>query len=207
MADEVEAVGIGDWAPGPEHPDHQRAQEEWLAERHEEPSEAEDLDAITARLKSGVKPTYGDGYELAQREVVRERLDKLKLALVQIRPARGGLGHNRPPPDDESPQAIVIDEIRDAEGVISKELTKAEPDAVQVATATMHLQAALGWLGKKIDIGAESFAKSFGATAGAAAAMGLSAVGGSLALHPLIHLVSEIVHHVAQWLSYVTQVF
>src|SRR5262245_57233814 len=63
---------------------------------------------IIDRLHSGVKPTYGDGYELEQRQAILERLDSLKSALAQTRPAHGGIGHNRPPPDDDSPQALAL---------------------------------------------------------------------------------------------------
>jgi hypothetical protein len=38
-----------------------------------------------------VKPTYGDGYELEQRQAILGRLDSLKSALAQTRPAHGGV--------------------------------------------------------------------------------------------------------------------
>jgi len=47
-------------------------------------------------------------------------MDELRALLAQVTPAHGGMGHNRPPPDEDSPQAIVVVEINDAEETIRK---------------------------------------------------------------------------------------
>ena len=64
IAAEVEHDGSYDWAPGPDHPDHGRAQEEWYAE-HGSDDEAppEQLGDIIARLEAGLRPTYGNASE------------------------------------------------------------------------------------------------------------------------------------------------
>lgn len=78
VADQVEAHGILEWAAGPDHPDQRQAQEDWLAEQEADASQAEDLNTIITRLRSGVKPKYGDGYEQEQRQAILERLHKLQ---------------------------------------------------------------------------------------------------------------------------------
>jgi hypothetical protein len=209
LADEIEGEdGIQDWAPGPDHPDTRQREEEWHRERGKEETrlQSETLDQIIDRLKSGVKPTYGDDYELEQRRAVRERLDKVKSLLAQVTPAHGGIGHNRPPPDSDSPQAVVIVELRDAEETINRELTEREPNALEVANATLRLQSALGWFAKKFDLAADSFAKGFGKTLGVVAATAAVAAAG-LKIPSLAHLLAEIIQYVTQWLSYVTHAF
>jgi len=208
VADEIEGEdGISDWAPGPDHPDKRQREEEWHREQEEEetPPQPESLDQIIDRLKSGVKPTYGDGYELEQRRAVRERLDKIRATLAQVTPAHGGIGHNMPPPDDDSPQAVVVIEVRDAEETVSKELAKPEPNALEVANATSRLQAALGWLGKKVDVASDSFAKAIGTAGGIAVVTGIAKA--AHMLPPFLQLIAEIIQHVTQWLSYVTTPF
>lgn len=154
---EVEASGIQDWAPGADHPSTKEREEEWLRPREQETTpQSESLEQITDRLRSGVKPTYGDGYELEQRRAILGRLDTLKSALAKMTPAHGGIGHNRPPPDDDSPQALAIIEIREAEHTISRELAKAAPNALEIANATSRLRTALGWIGKKLDKGVDA---------------------------------------------------
>jgi hypothetical protein len=47
-------------------------------------------------------------------------MDELRALHVQVCPAHGGIGHNRPPPDEDSPQVTVVVEIKDAEETIRK---------------------------------------------------------------------------------------
>ena len=103
----------------------------------------------------------------------------------------------------------MVADLRDAEKTISRELAKPEPNALEVANATSRMREALGWLGKKIDLVADSFAKGFGKALGVAAA---SAVVGGIAvatgaLPPLIQTIGEIIHHLMLWLSYVMSLF
>ena len=192
--------GIYDWAPGPDHPSTKEREDEWYREQEEEGRTApsESLEQIIGRLQSGVKPTYGDGHELEQRRAVIERLGALKSALAAMAPVHGRIGHNRPPPDDDSPQALALDKIRDAEQTISRELAKSAPDALQVANATSRLRAALGWIGKKLDKGVDAIIT-------VAVVEGIDHAPDFLP--PIIKAVAEVIHHVTQWLSYVTTPF
>lgn len=209
VGDELEGDGIYDWAPGPDHPDLEQVRQEWDDERRydESPPEAEDdLDLIIDRLRSGLRPSYGDAYELERRREALQRLDQLKLALEAVAPQHGGIGHNRPPPDEDSLQVSVINDVREANEVIRKELAKPQPDALQIAEATSRLRKAFGWLGKKIDVAAESFAKGFGSAAGKATGIVVAASVGSN-VPPLGKLIAEVVTYVSQWLSHVTMPF
>lgn len=212
VADEIEGEdGIYDWAPGRDHPDTRQREEEWRAEQSERPEndsepQPETLEEIIERLKSGATPSYGDGFEIEQRRIIQDRLEKLRATLAQVTPAHGGIGHNRPPPDEDSPQAAIIIEIKGAEDVIRDELAKPQPDASSVAKAALLLKSALGWFGKKIDAAADGFAQAFGKTLGVAAAGAITA-GGALLIPPLMTLLADIVDHVTRWLSHVTLPF
>jgi hypothetical protein len=210
VADDIEGEdGIYDWAPGSDHPDTRQREEEWQRKRdeqEEEPPQPESLNAIIDRLKTDVRPSYGDGYELELRRAIRGELDTLRTTLAQVTPPHGRIGHNNPPPDDESPQAIVIIEVRDAGETIGRELAKQEPNALEVANATSRLQAALGWFGKKLDKTADSFASGFGKALGVAAA-GAVIAEGALLIPSLVQLIGSIVQHAIQWLSHVTMPF
>lgn len=135
---EIEADGIVDWAPGPHHPDHERARDEYEAERaqDDDTSDAEDIEVIVARLQTGLRPRFGDAYELTQRREILGKVSELRKALARVSPAHGGIGHNRPPPDEDSPQAVIVQEALDAGEVIEQELVRPEPNALEVAKAT-----------------------------------------------------------------------
>jgi len=203
--------GIHDWAPGGDHPNTRQREEEWRAEHGESEEndnsfQVETLEKIIEHLETGMKPSYGDGYEVDQRRKIQDRLDQLRLSLTKTTPPHGGIGHNQPPPDDDSPQVIVIVEIRDAEKSIRTELAKPQPNALEVAKATSRLRSALGWLGKKIDTAANSFAQGFGKTLGATAAVAVVA-GAALLVPSLMQLLTEIIQRVTEWLSYITLPF
>jgi hypothetical protein len=71
VAEEVQSEGIYDWAPGRDHPDHRRHEEEWREEMGEEPTEATpDIDHIIRELEAGLVPRYGDGYEIELRQKI-----------------------------------------------------------------------------------------------------------------------------------------
>jgi hypothetical protein len=201
VINEVEADGISDWAPGPDHPDHQEAHREWEADRPQnEDLPVEPLDHIISQLEADVKPRYGDTIELELRRELIDRLSQLTQAMV---PPHGGIGHNNPPPDDENSSVIVIDEVRDATTVISNELATPEPDALRVANATSRLKTALRWFGKKLDVAADSFAKEVGGMAGKVAV----AAAVVYVYPPLGELIADIVSRLVQWLGYVTSIF
>jgi hypothetical protein len=209
VAVEVEGIAV-DWAPGPDHPDHERAAEEWRArkESDDQPSsELKDLHAIIDRLSRGLMPSYGDAYELERRHKILDSLQKLKNALRALTPPHGGIGHNRPPPDENCLPGSVVDDVRSAGEVISTELAKPEPDALQVAKATSRLQTALAWFGKKANIAVDSFAKGLGGTAGKLTGASLVAMVGASLYPPLGNLLADVVKHLLQWLSHVTLPF
>jgi hypothetical protein len=209
-AGEIEGKnGIYDWAPGQDHPDTRQPEEEWRAEQYERPDADDDrpkLEDIIEQLKSGVVPSFGDDFEIEARHAIQDRLEKLRASLAQVTPAYGGIGHNRPPPDEHSPQAAVIVKIKEAEETISGELAKAQPNALAVGNATLLLKSSLVWLGKKIDAAADSFAKAFGKTLGVAAATAVTA-SGALLFPPVVTLLGELVDHITRWLSHVTLPF
>jgi hypothetical protein len=212
VANEVEGEdGIYDWAPGTDHPATRERHEEALREQHEFDEERrpsrETLEQVIDRLRSGVaRPRYGDGFEVEQREAIQADLERLRGALVQVTPPHGGIGHNNPPPDEDSPQAVVVVDVRVASETIGRELAKAEPNALEVAEATSHLQKSLAWLGKKLEVAADSFAKGFGNALGIAAAGGVIA-GGALLIPGMLQLIIGIIQRVTDWLSYVTTPF
>jgi hypothetical protein len=199
--------GTVDWAPGPDHPDHREAQDDWERRQQELAHEGEPLaglDEILRRLEAGARPTgYGDGYEREQRARVIEKVEELRRELEALKPKHGGIGHNNPPRDEDASQVTAVTEVHESTNVISEELGKPEPDALAVATAASRLWATLQWFGKKADAGAEAFVKAFSTTAGTGTALYV----GSVVLPPLGVLIAEVVKAAVQWLSYITLAF
>lgn len=205
VVDYVERDGTVDWAPGTRHSDHQRARDEWAAE-HEQDEEVSPLTSVLHMLESGVVPRFGAQGELAQRQAVIARLDRLEALFATLKPVHGGMGHNQPPDDDGSPGGL-IEEIRDAGKEIRGEMVKATPDAVVVARATSRLQLAMGWFLKKADSAADAFAK----TLGAAAAGGVITVAGYYVTRSILPALAEagsgLVATVTEWLQNVALPF
>jgi hypothetical protein len=205
VVEEVESDGITDWAPGPAHPDHQRAAEEFEAEfgDREGPEPEPDLDLIIHDLERGRRPSYGDQYELDRRKEIVAKLDELRRLLTPAKPKHGSIGHNNPPPDD-SPQVKTVDELREAATVIEAELKKPAPDALEVAKSTSRLRAVLGWFGKKLDTYAETFVKEIAS----ASAKAVVVIGGASYVHPpLGALIIDIIKGATAWLAHVTMPF
>jgi hypothetical protein len=211
VAEEVESDGVVDWAPGPNHPDHQRARAEYDLERERDQDEEPepDLSQIIQRLEAGARPKYGDGYERQLRQELLDQLDEMRRALVRAKPTHGGIGHNKPPPDDDVSQVPNAEEVHDAAELIKNELVKPEPDALAVARATSALKSSLLWLGKKINIAVDNFAKEFGGAAGklAGKAVVTAAVAGATYVTSLGGLIADVVRASARWLHYVTLPF
>jgi hypothetical protein len=207
VVERVQSDGTVYWAPGPDHPDHEEAARDWEETRSQsknEPEDHEELDFITAQLEGGLKPTYGDRQELAIRETITDLVAQLDQRLRAL--PHGGIGHNRPPLDEGGQQPTAIDEAREAGKVIGTELAKAEPDALQVAKSVSRLRVAGGWLHKKADVGADSFVKAFGTTAGAAAATATVAAA-TYGLAHVADLIRAIAKQVTEWLALIVSAF
>jgi hypothetical protein len=211
--DEIESDGTVEWAPGPEHPDHERAAEEAAEDYHAPPPEP-DFDEFVRRLEAGTEPSYGSTLERQERQELIDRIAALEEKLAELTPDYGGIGHNRPPPDSEEaaegnaePTAIAAQlpaVVNESTSIIKGEVAKESPNAIAVARAGGRLQALWRWLGGKADAAADEFAKAFGKALGdwSGKAVVIAAAAGTLggvwsALHGVIHAA-------AQWLQTVT---
>ena len=151
VAKVVEKDGNLRLAPGPDHPDRQRAQEEST----EKAADVELDEAALNSLLTTIMPKYlaaefpnlGMHGSWGNGGIVK-RLDQLEAALGPAVPF--GIGHNRPPADGD---AISAEELRadvlDASGTIRDELGKAEPTIAVVAEAASRFQRSLNGLGEK----------------------------------------------------------
>jgi hypothetical protein len=111
----------------------------------------QELRARTSKIETGTKPQYGSPLERAQRQAILDRIAALEREIEQLRPSRGGMGHNNPPGDEP------IAQTQHAISTIGEELKKEEPNAPVVARQTSLLQAAIDWLGKKMDRAVDRF--------------------------------------------------
>lgn len=205
VADQVESEGITDWAPGRNHPDNQRARQEWYEERdeREETDEPTAIETITRQLESGISPTYGSLSEIEERKAILARLDQLDAALVTMQPSHGRIGHNRPP--DEEPQSSYLIDAREAAADIRAELIKDTPDAVVVVKAASRLGSAFSWLLKKIDVTVESFAKTLGQAAATAAVASIYFKPGSISA--AAEIATDVISMTVSWLQNITLPF
>lgn len=96
----VERGGIVEWAPGPDHPDHQRAREAFNQETHEQTQETW-LSQIEAKMAGDIdskaalaSPVVAMALQSLNNsiEVLREELQDASLPVQH-----GGMGHNQPP--------------------------------------------------------------------------------------------------------------
>jgi hypothetical protein len=55
------------------------------------------LPRISARIKTGSTPRYGDVAERAERQAMLRRIAEIERRLEDSPPPHGGLGHNNPP--------------------------------------------------------------------------------------------------------------
>jgi hypothetical protein len=208
-----------EWAPGPEHPDHARAAQEYAESQRDGEGEGYDLGfdlkEIEDRLERGLKPQYGDDWETRRRRQILRDLDELQFMLPKGG-RHGGLGHNQPPSDqriteEESARAF------EAIDVIRIELEKVEPDAKAVVESTGWLQSILQSLAKHLDTATGEFATNFGRTAGIAAGTAVGAVIGTGLLatataaigvgDDLVGRIGGVVQSLGEWLSHVTLPF
>lgn len=158
-----------------------------------------DLGRIMRDLERGMTPDYGSPTEQRERQALHDRVAALEAELARISPVHGGMGHNNPPLDEAEtiPPALLV-QVGTANAVIASEAAQSEPDALKVVQAATQLQTIAHWLAGKGDKAAEEFAKAFGKTLGAAAA---------LALAGLLTATIAVVQAAATWLQTVTWPF
>lgn len=172
--EEVTSDGIFDWAPGHNHPDHKRDDEDYEDSRDERQAYEVNFDEIMRQIDSGQAASFGDDWERSKRREIIQDLNELELHLPVAVREHGGMGHNQPP------EQYVLSEdranlIREAASIIRGELSRDEPDAKSVANAASIFRSALSWTGKKIDKAADEFASTFGKSLGATAAIATTA--------------------------------
>lgn len=204
VVSEVESDGLTEWAPGRSHPDHERAREEHEAENQSDDEGVDELELVIGMLQGGAKPNYGSAEDTRRRTEILTEIEALQRLISPV--PQAGIGHNNPPPDEDDGSAVVDAnaEVRDASAIIRSELTKSNPDALQVAHATSRLRTIGAWFAKKADVMAESFAKAIGDTTGKAFVV----VGSSYAVSPGFQtMITNVVQHVTQWLAHVTLPF
>ena len=213
VAERVERGGIIDWAPGRDHPDHQRAQEEFqadqMAQEDQQPPLEDLLATVADRITAGVSPHFGDAWEIGERRRILDGLARLETALRRPElPA--GIGHNNPPPDDEEIPDNIRSDIATSSETIREELAKATPGLHAIAGATARLLAAGRWFAGKGEVAADAIAKSFGTTVGAglgASVLAGIAAGAAFTVPAIREMVLDVCNVTVQWLSLVTSPF
>jgi len=191
VVEEVEADGIIEWAPGNEHPDLQRLQDDIASdERDRNESDPEpDIDQIIDALERNPRVKTGDGYERQLRQEAIDALQKLKAALASPPPIHGGIRHNNPPPDLDPAESQVAQDIRQATDSIIAEIEKPEVNALVIAREAKQLKLLGGWVAKKADKFADSFVGTLGV---GLAGLATTAIVKSVGLAPeLTHLISR----------------
>ena len=150
----VERHGVVDWAPVHRSDDYEDA------EPADEPTP---LDIFLDERG----PRYGTPEDYEARTRARAALDQLQQALDKPRPI--GIGHNRPPVEEEEPDEIK--ELRAALPELSAELAKATPSISLVKQWAIPLRNAVivssKWAWKKIDKGLDAAVAAAGSAAGA----------------------------------------
>ena len=161
-----------------------------------------DLDQLTHDLEAGKPTLVGNPAERDRRDDLLSRIDELEEELNRARPNHGGLGHNNPPAESEqnslSPEVLAA--VASSAETIRSELTKDEPDALEIARAGSALRGIAHWLAGKGDIFADEFVKAFGKSLGNGTAK-------AIAFAALVKLLMSIVIGVSSWLQVVTWPF
>lgn len=166
-----------------------------LTDQTEHRAEEPDLDKFIERLIEGAQPTYGSRAEVQVREEMAAEIRRLQRELDRLRPAHGGIGHNRPPADlPDAPESEIIVAIAQDAATIDAEVQNANPNALNVATSARRLQRIARWLSGKGDIFAEEFARAFGRSLGKYGAAAISAGG-------LLLMLQGVVRSAGQWLQ------
>jgi len=212
LAQEVESDGTVDWAPGRNHPDHERAAEESERDYKSEidldkvempPHLEADLRRYLTRLEGGEQPATPAELSSEDREAERrarqdvaDKVTALRGAIDQFRAPHGGMGHNGPALDDNGnplPDGFD-DELRDAANELQAAVEAPVPDALRATRAATKLNRFLKWLQPRLDLAADEFAKGLGKWASGAVVIACAAL-----LPPIKSTIVSTLH----WLSVV----
>lgn len=194
---EIDKVGIVDWAPSVNHPDDNRRGEEWVGDQFD--GFLGTLDHEVIRLVAGVQPLFGHATDLVFRERLLRRISVLQEELEKLTPQYGGMGHNNPPSDMELLKEKE-EEIVEATETIRSELVKADPDALKVGKSAQMLGGVLKFFAEKGEMMLDEYLKELARFAAKATVVIPAII--SIGLIAL-----EIIKGAAGWLSAITLPF
>jgi hypothetical protein len=145
--EKVEEEGVTEWAPTPDREDYDE-------------SEPLDEDPLPLTIFENERSSaYGSAEELAARAQALKAVDLLRKVLDQPLPI--GIGHNKPPPDEDD-----IKDLRPAMDELHEELAKPEPEIQNVKKWAEPLRnaviASIKWIAKKVDKAADAAAAAGG---------------------------------------------
>ncbi len=202
--DEVEADGIYDWAPSPQHSDQEASRDEAFEDEPEDVLRRAELRIITARLEGGFRPIFGSSEELQQRQKLAGEVKALREIIEQYVPQPIGMGHNQPPEDMRiEPEDREV--LTEAVGAMDSELAASTPDAVLVAAQATKLQRVLKYGAEKADQLVTEFIKGFAGTFGKATAVVLAT--GGFDWSPIWDGIITVFNSAVTWLSTITWPF
>lgn len=158
-----------------------------------------DLDILMEELKAGRPVLTGSPVEQRRRSEILARIEELENELSRLTPDHGGMGHNKPPQDEEAEaqDAAVIATVAEATTSLRIEFAKEEPDVIEVAKSGSALRNVGSWLAGKGDAFADEFVKSLGKALG-------DAVGKAVGVAALLTMISTLV---GGWLQAITWPF
>lgn len=158
-----------------------------------------DLDDLSRRLEAGIPVLIGTPVELRRRREIRSRIDELQNELSRLSSEYGGMGHNNPPKDEDltSADTEVLSIMVNSSNILTAELSKEEPNALEIAKAGSSLRNLGHWLAGKGDVFADEFAKGLGKSLG-------ENIGKAIGLAVLITTISSVIGF---WLQAITWPF
>ena len=208
VAEELERGGTLHWAPTHNHPDQVDGRdrdddpEDYVPGDAIRPPPIEDrLASLERAIQLGARPSFGLPEERRLRDDVLGRITSLEAELAKLKPEHGGVGHNGPPGEIETPNDLIR-EVKEATAQIKEELVKPEPEAKHVLTASKALTAVVGWIGTKLNNFVDATVKSAGDATGKV--LGPFLLVGALGLWGQItSLITTIAEKATGWLELV----
>lgn len=212
--------GVTDWAPSSRHPNMRDREEEARLDREDDefqeahdaqgrvhntlyqPPIDERLAVIEGLIRESMRPSYGSTEERTFRSDLLDRIGALEAELAKLKPAHGGMGHNNPPEEIETPSDLIR-EVKEATTQIREELAQPEPDAGNVLTATKTLNAVVGWVATKLNNFVDATVKSAGDTTGKLLAPFIM-LGGAALWVTVTTLLAAVVGKATGWLELIT---